>query len=393
MSVRTGLDRMIDGAFQHWRGRRIGVLCNQASIASNWQHVLEALGPPHRSGLLSIEAVFGPEHGLWGHTQDNMIEWEGLPDPRTGLVIHSLYGKHRQPTPGMLSGIDLFVVDIPDVGARYYTFVWSMALCMESCERAGIPVIVLDRPNPIGGDSVQGTVLDSAFNSFVGLFPLPTRHGMTVGEIATYLRQTVFPRIDLEVVKMDGWNRKMDWGQTGLPWAIPSPNMPTVDTAFVYPGMCLLEATTVSEGRGTTRPFEIFGAPGVDGWKLAESLNSLGLEGVHFRPIQFEPTFNKHSKTLCEGCFIHVTDRSAFDSVLAAIAILQEFVRRFPDAWAWKPPPYEYEFEKWPIDILAGNDWLRKSIEELEPLSRIDERMRAERGRFAPARESALLYA
>lgn len=392
MSVRTGLDRMIEGAFQHWRGRKIGVLCNQASIASNWQHVLEALGPSRRSGLLSIEAVFGPEHGLWGHTQDNMIEWEGLPDPRTGLVIHSLYGKHRQPTPEMLSGIDLFVVDIPDVGARYYTFIWSMALCMESCERAGIPVVVLDRPNPIGGDSVQGTVLDSAFKSFVGLFPLPTRHGMTVGEIATYLRQTAFPRIDLEVVKMDGWNRKMDWGQTGLPWAIPSPNMPTVDTAFVYPGMCLIEATTVSEGRGTTRPFEIFGAPGVDGWKLAESLNSLGLDGVHFRPIQFEPTFNKHTKTLCEGCFIHVTDRSAFDSVLAAIAILQEFVRRFPDAWEWKPPPYEYEFEKWPVDILAGNDWLRKSIEELEPLRRIDERMRAECARFAPARESAQLY-
>lgn len=388
----TGLDVLAGQEFSVLSGRSIGLLCNQASIARTLDHVIELLLPRHRAGRFHIRAVFGPEHGLWGHTQDNMIEWEGATDPRTGLVVHSLYGASREPTDEMLEGIDLFVVDIPDVGARYYTFIWSMALCMKSCAERGIPMLVMDRPNPIGGMRTEGTVLEPAFASFVGLHPLPTRHAMTAGEVALYLQQTVYPNLDLEIAPCRSWTRSAYFDETGLPWAMPSPNMPSIDTAIVYPGQCLLEATNLSEGRGTTRPFEIFGAPWVDGWRLTSALNELELPGTRFRPIQFEPTFNKYSRELCEGAFIHVTDRKAFDSVLATVAVLQQVVRLFPGRLEWKDAPYEYVWDRRPIDILAGNDWLAGAIESQTPLSQIRERMAAEREAFEPLRRAALLY-
>lgn len=388
----TGLDVLAREEFARLRGRSIGLLCNQASISRNIRHVIELMLDPHRRGEFRIQGVFGPEHGLWGHTQDNMIEWEGVPDERTGLIIHSLYGKHREPTPQMLEGIDLFVVDIPDVGSRYYTFIWSMALCMKACEPLGIPVLVLDRPNPINGEQVEGTVLEQAYDSFVGLYPIPTRHGMTAGEVAKYLQATQFPNVELEVVPCEGWSRSMYFEETGLPWALPSPNMPTPDTAVVYPGQCKLEAANLSEGRGTTRPFEIFGAPYIDGWKLSERLNELKLPGVYFRPVQFEPTFNKHAKVICEGSFIHVLDRRSFEPVLTTIAIFQEVTRLCGDAFQWRPGPYEYEYEKSPIDILCGNAWLRKAIDDLTPLSEIQERMKNECDAFEPVRRDALIY-
>jgi uncharacterized protein YbbC (DUF1343 family) len=392
MPTLTGLDVLARDNFSRLRGKSIGLLCNQASIAKDIRHVIELMLEPHRRGDLKIQGVFGPEHGLWGHTQDNMIEWEGLPDARTGLIIHSLYGQHREPTEEMLQGIDQFVVDVFDVGSRYYTFIWSMALCMKACEPCGIPVMVLDRPNPINGVQVEGTLLEQAFDSFVGLYPLPTRHGMTAGEVATYLKQTQFPDVQLEVVRCEGWSREMYFEGTGQPWAMPSPNMPTVDTAVVYPGQCILEATKLSEGRGTTRPFEIFGAPFIDGWKLSSQLNGLNLPGVYFRPLQFEPTFNKHAKEVCEGSYMHVLDRRAFEPVLTTIAILQEIVRLYADKFEWRSGPYEYEYEKTPIDILAGNAWLRPAIDNLTPLSEIRERMRAECRAFDPVGRAALLY-
>jgi uncharacterized protein YbbC (DUF1343 family) len=379
--VLTGLDVLIGKGFETLRGRRIGLLCNQASIARDYRHILEHLLPHHRSGFLKIQAVFGPEHGLWGHTQDNMIEWEGEPDPRTGLTIHSLYGEHRKPTPLMLEGIDLFVVDIPDVGTRYYTFIWSMALCMEACAALGIPVLVLDRPNPIGGVAVEGPTLDTTLRSFVGLYPLPIRHGLTPGEVALFVNSLLEVPVNLELECCSGWSREMYFEETELPWAMPSPNMPTPDTALVYPGQCLLEATNLSEGRGTTRPFEIFGAPYLDGWRFSEALNAVGLPGVYFRPVQFEPTFNKHAKTICEGAFVHVTAPGAFQPVLTSIAILQEAARTYPD-FAWKQPPYEYEFDKLPIDILAGREWIRQAIEAAAPLGEVAERMQSEAASF-----------
>ena len=411
----TGLDQLVASDFAKLRGKRIGVVCNQATINANADHILDLLLPLHQTGFLTIAAVFGPEHGLYGHTQDNMIEWEGLADARTGLVIHSLYGSHRKPTPEMLSGVELLVADIPDIGSRYYTFVWTICHCMEACADMGIPMLLLDRPNPIGGSQIEGPVLHMAFSSFVGLYSVPTRHGLTAGEVVRYVNGRYLDgKAELEILAVQGWHRDQYFDTLDYPWAMPSPNMPSVETAVVYPGGCLLEATNLSEGRGTTRPFETFGAPFLDGWKLAADLNGLGLEGVKFRPIQFEPTFNKHAKKLCEGCFVHVTDRLAFRPVLAYIAILQACIRQtglvdssaverpsmFEAAsaetqlggFSWKQPPYEYVHDRLPIDILAGNSWLRVEIENLSPLSVIQARMEAEVAEFGAYREQVRLY-
>jgi uncharacterized protein YbbC (DUF1343 family) len=387
--VLSGLDALVEDKFLALKGLTIGVLCNQATIDRRIDHILDLLSPLHRSGFLKVQAVFGPQHGLSGHTQDNMIEWEG--NVGHDWPVYSLYGEHRKPSDAMLKEIELLVIDLPDVGARYYTFIWTMALCMRACGDLGIPVLVLDRPNPIGGVHVEGTVLRPEFASFVGLHPLPTRHAMTIGEIALYLSSVEKCRVRVE--KMTGWNRSMNFADTGLPWAMPSPNMPTLDTAFVYPGGCLIEATNLSEGRGTTRPFEIIGAPQLDGHRFCRALNSLTLQGVKFRPIEFQPTFNKHAGLICGGCFVHVLDRNRFEPVLTYIAIIQEAVRQLGPVFEWKLPPYEYEFEKLPIDILAGNNWLRADIDDLRPLGEIREKLRLECIEFAAVRDASLLYA
>jgi uncharacterized protein YbbC (DUF1343 family) len=404
MGVLSGLDQLRSTGFAALKGKSVAVLCNQSAVGRDFAHLIDMLLPLHQSGFLTITVVFGPEHGLYGHTQDNMIEWEGFRDPRTGLTIHSLYGKHREPTPSMLEGTDVLVVDIPDIGSRYYTFVWTMAHCMNACQKAGIPVMVLDRPNPIGGSQVEGTLLRPGYESFVGLHEVPTRHALSVGELARYLKARYYPQVELEILAIKGWDREAYLDETDAVWVMPSPNMPTVDTAVVYPGMCLLEATNLSEGRGTTRPFEIFGAPFLNGWKLAEALNGLGLPGVVFRPMQFEPTFNKHGGKLCEGCFLHVSDRRAFRPVLTAVAILQQCIvqsgnhdpselpyddtfvaasaeTRLP-GFSWRRPPYEYETGRSPIEILAGNDWLAVAIDELHPLETISGRMQSECDEF-----------
>jgi uncharacterized protein YbbC (DUF1343 family) len=392
-NVLQGLDVLLRGGVRPLRGKRVGLVCNQASLAKTGEHALDALLAASREGGFEVVSAFGPQHGIWGHTQDNMIEWEGYRDPRTGLPFYSLYGEHREPTPKMLEGIEALVYDVPEVGARYYTFIWTLSLCMKACEPLGIPILLLDRVNPIGGAQVEGTVLEQEYDSFVGLYPLPMRTGMTLGEIGRYLQKQFFPKAVLEVVRIEGWERARYFDETDLLWAMPSPNMPAVETAVVYPGMCMIEGTRVSEGRGTTRPFETIGAPYVDGWKLAERLNACGLQGAYFRPVQFEPTFQKHAQKACEGCFVHVRDRQAYEPVLATVAILQEIVREWGDAFEWLPPPYEYETEKMPFDILAGNGWLRPAILNLEPLDRIRQRMRFECEAFEPMRKEALLYA
>jgi uncharacterized protein YbbC (DUF1343 family) len=388
VTTRTGLDVILGNDLAPLRGKRFSVVCNQATIASDYRHFLDHL----LAAKLVPKAVFGPQHGLWGHTQDNMIEWEPDGENKVGFPIYSLYGEHREPTHEMLADTELLVIDLPDIGARYYTFIWTTALCMKVCEELGIPILILDRPNPIGGLQVEGTLLDPAFASFVGLYPLPTRHGMTLAEIADYLKNRFFPGVDLQIEKAQGWTRDMYFADTGLPWAMPSPNMPTPDTAIVYPGACLLEGTNLSEGRGTTRPFEMIGAPHLDGWNFCERLNHLRLPGAYFRPIQFLPTFQKHAGSICEGAFVHVTNRESFNSFLTYVAVLQEAVRSGNGAFEWKSPPYEYEYRLLPIDILAGNDWLRKSIDDDEPLARIEDRCKAEIDRFEPIRANALLY-
>jgi uncharacterized protein YbbC (DUF1343 family) len=304
--------------------------------------------------LFDLVALFGPQHGFDGTTQDNMIEWEGFTHPRWGLPVHSLYGEHREPTPDMLDGLDVLVIDLQDVGARYYTFIWSVFLCLRACERAGVAVVVLDRPNPLGGTRSEGDPQDPAYLSFVGLHPLPVRHGMTVGELAQLFRRECFPEVRLEVLSPEGWDRACWWDECGLPWVMPSPNMPTLDTATVYPGMCLLESTNVSEGRGTTRPFELFGAPWADGHALCRELGRLGLPGCHFREAAFAPGFHKFAGQTCAGAQLHVTDRTVFRPFATGLAVVRTLRGMWPDQFAWKPPPYEYETEKLPIEILTG---------------------------------------
>ena len=355
----TGLDRLLAGYGPDLSGAALGLIAHPASVTRDLVPAADAL---LQAGY-GLRALFGPQHGALGEKQDNMIESDHFVDARTGLPVHSLYSETRKPTPDMLHGLDAVLFDLQDVGVKVYTFVWTMALAMEACGEAGIRFIVLDRPNPVGGVIREGPVLRPGFESFVGLHPLPLRHGLTLGEVARWLRHVRGIECDLDVVPCSGWTRDQWFDQTGLPWVLPSPNLPTLDSCAVYPGMVLVEGTTLSEGRGTTRPFELFGAPGLDGNALARALNALELPGARFRPVGFEPTFQKHHGRVCGGCQIHVTDRLALRSVEAAVTVFREIRRLDPDRLAWAPPPYEYEHEKMPIDILWGSDGLRLGID------------------------------
>lgn len=367
--VHTGLERALKLWPKQLKGARVGLLMHPASVNRKTIHAVDLF---KKIKKFTLKALFGPQHGIRGETQDNMIEWEGFRDKQTGLLIHSLYGHTRKPGPQMLQDLDTIVIDLQDVGARYYTFIWTMDLCMQACEAMRKSIVVLDRPNPIGGDRTEGPVLHTAFASFVGLRPLPVRHGMTIGETANYLKNEYYPDLDFHVIPMEGWRRKMWFDQTGLPWIMPSPNMPTPDTALVYPGMCLLEGTNLSEGRGTTRPFELFGAPFIEPELLANHLKKYTLGGVTFRPLWFQPTFQKHAGKLCGGAQIHVTERTTFLPFKAGVAILKAIHDLYPKHFAWKQPPYEYETRKLPVDILAGTDRLRKEIEQEEKLDRME---------------------
>jgi len=335
------------------RGARIGALLHSASVSSGLEHASRILERAPDS-LFRLRALFGPQHGYLGQTQDNMIEWQSYKHPRLGIPIHSLYGEQREPTPHMLENLDALVIDLQDVGARYYTFIWTMYLAMRACEKAGLPIIVLDRPNPINGVTTEGPLLDPAYSSFVGMHPLPVRHGRTIGELAGQFRAEAFPRCQLNVLPMKGWKRAMWFDETGLPWVMTSPNMPTLDTATVYPGMCLLEGTNISEGRGTTRPFEIFGAPFINAEALARELNKLKLPGAHFRENWFQPTFHKFAGEMCGGAQLHVTDRDRFTPFRAGLEIIRTIRRLAGESFAWKQPPYEYEYKRLPIEILLG---------------------------------------
>ena len=359
--VITGLERLRADGWRSLRGQRVGLVVHPASVDGELHHARDLFA--HARPQVDLRALFGPQHGILGQTQDNMIEWRGFTDPGLGIPVHSLYGEHRKPTPEMLEGLDTLVVDLQDVGARYYTFVWTLLLCLEACAEQGKRVVVLDRPNPLGGLAVEGNVLDPEYRSFVGLAPVPMRHGLTIGELASFCRAWRGLDVELEVVAMDGWRRAMDFEATGLPWVLPSPNMPTVDTAFVYPGGCLLEGTNLSEGRGTTRPFEILGAPWVDGRELAAQMRAWNLPGCRLRPLSFEPTFHKFAGQVCGGVQVHVTDRALFEPVTTYTAAIAAVAGLYPGRFAWKQPPYEYEARKLPIDILAGGPRWREDVE------------------------------
>lgn len=341
------------------RNQRIALLTNYAATTRDGVRSVDAL-----RGVCEIVRILAPEHGFWGdvaYLEDvNADEYQGIP-------VESLYGTKSQaslaPTAEQLRDVDALVVDIPDVGARYYTYAATMGNCMAVAAQAGTPVIVLDRPNPLTGCQVEGNVNYAApYRSFVGQYPMPIRHGLTIGELARYINDTQPPRCDLNVVAMRGWKRDMWWDETELPWTHPSPNMATLDTAIVYPGMCLLEGTNVSEGRGTTRPFELIGAPWLDEQRLAKSLNDLALEGVQFEPFVFRPTFNKHAKERCRGVFIRVTNRDTFRPVRAAMLAIKVIRDMEPAKFEWFGDFYEFATVL-AIDTLTGSSEYRTIVE------------------------------
>ncbi len=387
MAVILGSERLFDsGALE---GRRVGVVANPASVDASFRHVVDrAAAAPG----VTLAAVFGPQHGFRADLQDNMIESPHARDARRRVPVYSLYSETREPTPAMLAGLDALVIDLQDVGARIYTFVYTMANCLRAAARHGLKVFVCDRPNPIGSAAVEGPMLEAGYESFVGLFAVPMRHGMTIGELARLFNEAFGIGADLEVVPLGGWARGMYWDQTGLPWVMPSPNMPTLDTAIVYPGGVLFEGTQLSEGRGTTRPFELIGAPWIDAEPLAAGLNAMRIEGAHFRPAVFEPTFQKHARAACSGCQVHVTDRAAFRPVLAGVALMGAIRRAAPDRFAWRQPPYEYVHDRMPIDILAGSPRLREAIEADVAPREIAAEWTAGVDRFLRTRERFLLY-
>ena len=306
--------------------------------------------------------------------------------------MFSLYSETREPTADMLRDLDVLVIDLQDVGTRVYTYVYTMANCMRAAARLGVRVVVCDRPNPVGGDAIEGATLQPQWTSFVGQFPIPLRHGMTIGELARLFNETFGLGATLDVVPLEGWRRSMYFDETRLPWVIPSPNIPTLDTAVVYPGAVLFEGTMLSEGRGTTRPFELIGAPWIDGDYLSDAMNARQLPGVHFRSVFFEPTFQKHARETCGGCQIHVTDRQAFLPVRTAVELVAEFHKQNPSRFAWRQPPYEYELEKQPIDLLFGNDRLRTTVDSGQDVAALVASCKPEEDAFRRQREPFLLY-
>ncbi|HEY6508754.1 MAG TPA: DUF1343 domain-containing protein [Vicinamibacterales bacterium] len=371
------------------RGATVGVVCNHASVSHGLAHIVDQLT---RADGVRLGAIFGPQHGFRSDVQDNMVETPHAKDPRTRIPIYSLYSDTREPAPDMLQGLDALVIDLQDIGARIYTYIYTMANCLRACGRLGLRVIVCDRPNPIGGVDVEGTPLTPGLESFVGQFPIPMRHGMTIGELAHFFNEQFHLGARLEVVRMEGWRRELYADDTDLPWVMPSPNVPTLDTAIVYPGTVLLEGTLVSEGRGTTRPFELVGAPGIDAEHFAQAMNGLRLPGAYFRPAVFEPTFQKHARTACGGCQIHVTDRTTFCPVLTGVAIVYQFRRFDLTSELWRQPPYEYELEKMPFDILSGSETLREQLESGDPPSTIAGAWEADEDAFLASRKPYLLY-
>ncbi len=387
--IQLGVERLLTDKIDLIRGKRVGLVCNQASVDHSFRHAADLF---HAHPEISLATLFGPQHGIRGDVQDNMIETAHATDRQTGLPIYSLYSETREPTEEMVRDIDIFVVDLQDVGTRIYTFMYTMANCMKAAKRFGKQVIVCDRPNPINGVQIEGAVLDPAFASFVGLYPIATRHGMTMCELARLFNETFGIHCELECVTMNGWSRDLWYDETDAPWVLPSPNMPTLDSATVFPGTVHIEGTQMSEGRGTTRPFELVGAPYVDADKYASALLDWELPGVYFRSCVFMPTFQKHANTACGGIQIHVLDRQKFRPAITGIAIVKSAFDLYGDQFRWKVPPYEYEYEKNPFDVIAGTSAIREAIEAGNSLKSIEASWEDQLPEFNRTRKQFLLY-
>jgi uncharacterized protein YbbC (DUF1343 family) len=367
------------------KGKRVGLITNPTGVDQRLNSVVDLL---YNDPDVQLVALYGPEHGVRGSAQAG----EYVPfyiDEKTGLPVYSLYGPTKKPTPEMLRGVDVLLFDIQDVGTRFYTYIYTMAYAMEAAKENNIPFIVLDRPNPLGGTKVEGPVLDPKYSSFVGMYPIPLRHGMTVGELALLFNKEFGIGADVTVVKMKGWKRSMYYDDTGLQWVLPSPNMPTLDTAMVYPGAALIEGTNVSEGRGTTKPFELIGAPFIDSMKLAEKLNALNLPGVIFRSASFTPTFSKYSGKLTHGIQIHVTDRHAFKPVETGLSIVKTIHDLYPGQFAFSQENSQGVSY---FDQLIGNGWVRQAIEDGMSVDEMKQKWEKDVEAFMKIRKKYLLY-
>ncbi len=378
--VQTGLDQIRFKLPAGLTGRKIGILCHAPSVAADFTHITNIFSQRKDCFLTSI---FGPQHGLYGQTQDNMIEWNSNMHPVYRIPVYSLYGEHRKPTSEMLNDIEALVVDLQDVGARLYTYIWTVKLCIEACTEAGIPVWILDRPNPIGRLPFDGPVLKEEYFTFVGGASIPLCHRMTLGEMALWIKEKYYNNCDLNIVWMKNWKRNSLYNETGLPWILPSPNMPSQNTALVYPGTVLMEALNLSEGRGTTIPFELFGAPFLDPEKLKKNLDERNIPGCVFRVHSFIPTFNKFTGLICNGLQIHVTDTSVFYPVATAYEIFTAIIETTPPgSLKFKDPPYEYEYELMPFDILSGDSVMRSSLINRVPVMVERQRWQSEIAEF-----------
>lgn len=388
-AVKLGLEKVLDEQTDLLKNLRVGLICNQASVNHSFQHSADLF---FENSDINLTALFGPQHGIRGDVQDNMVETSHGIDKLTNLPIYSLYSETRQPTVEMLSDVDALVFDLQDVGCRVYTFIYTMANSMKACAELGKKFFVLDRLNPIGGVAVEGNTLEIGQESFVGQYPIPMRHGMTVGELAKFFNSEFDINCELEVVTMDNWNREDFYDETDAPWVMPSPNMPTVETAVVFPATVYFEGTQISEGRGTTRPFEIVGAPFIDADQYADALTAINFPGVIFRPINFLPTFQKHANQNCGGVFLHVTDREKFEPVITGLGMIKTAFDLYPNDFKWKNPPYEYVFDRNPFDVIAGTTKIREIFEENRELKDIKLSWQTDVKEFNQKRQKYLLY-
>lgn len=359
-----GAERLLEEEVALIAGRCLGLITNHSGVDGGLRATADRL---HQAAGARLVALFGPEHGIRGDAADGE-RVEGGRDRRTGVPVHSLYGQTRQPTPEMLEGIEVMLFDIQDVGARFYTYLYTMSLGMEACAAQDIPFVVLDRPNPLGGVVLEGNILDPAFASFVGKYPIPIRYGMSAGELARFFKGEYGIGVELKVVELRGWQVDGGWAQTGLPWVPPSPNMPAVDTAEVYPGMCFFEGTNVSEGRGTPKPFEQVGAPYIEGHRLADALNALELPGACFRPVCFQPTASKYAGQVCQGVQVHVLDRRVFRPVRVGLEAVAMVRKLWPDQFAWRVPQGGIHN----FDLLAGTDQLRLALDQGQRVAELE---------------------
>lgn len=387
--VATGLDIFRDNYWKKLKGCKLGLLSNQASLDSRLRSAKEIIAKL-LPGQLKI--LFGPQHGYSGQDQDNMIETNHSYDRELKIPIFSLYSKHREPLQEMFDPIDILIIDLQDVGTRVYTFASTMLNCLKAASQSGRKVLILDRPNPLGGEILEGNLLRPELYSFVGPFSLPMRHGLTMAEMARIFNHVFEIEVDLDIVTMSEWSRSMVWQDTGLKWIMPSPNMPIPETTHVYPGQVIWEGTNLSEGRGTCRPFEIFGAPFLDVKLIKQSLLPKTTTGCYLQEISFRPTFNKWKGELCNGFMIHILDHRAYRPYFTSIALLKAILEIHRKDFQWKEPPYEYEYEKMPIDMILGDSNLRREIETGEDLTTIEEKWLTGLTNFPTWRRPYLLY-